>query len=61
MAAMFDAFGNYTGDDGLDAPTRTLDQTQATTPNAPPGVFTGQPVYTEDGGVSNLRRNPETG
>ena len=58
---MYDAFGNYTGDDGLDAPTRTLDQTQATTPNAPPGVFTGQPVYTEDGGVSNLRRNPETG
>ncbi len=40
---------------------KTLVQTQATTPNAPPGVNTGLPVFTEDGGVSNLRQNSETG
>ena len=43
------------------AALKTLVQTQATTPNAPPGVNTGLPVFTEDGGVSNLRQNPETG
>lgn len=40
----------------------TFDQSQATSPDAPPGVNTGGlPVVTEDGGISNLRRNPETG
>lgn len=40
----------------------TLEQTQATSPNVPSGVDNGGlPVYTEDGGISNLRRNPETG
>ena len=35
---------------------------QATSPRVPSGVNNGGlPVYTEDGGVSNLRRNPETG
>jgi len=35
---------------------------QATSPNVPAGVNNGGlPVITEDGGVSNLRRNPETG
>lgn len=40
---------------------KTLSQTQATSPNVPPGVNNGLPVFTEDGGVSNLRQNPETG
>lgn len=69
MAAMYDPLGNYIGDDGLDPPVKTLEQTQATSPNVPSGVNNGLPitgspglaVITEDGGVSNLRRNPETG
>lgn len=40
---------------------KTLIQTQATSPDVPPGVNNGLPVFTEDGGVSNLRQNPETG
>ena len=74
---MYDALGNYIGDDGADtqvaAPVKprvkTFAQTQATSPAVPPGVRNGSPpvvtvglpVLTEDGGISNLRRNPETG
>lgn len=38
---MFDALGNYIGDDGLDAPVKPLDRTQATSPNVPAGVNNG--------------------
>lgn len=41
MAAMYDALGNYIGDDGLDAPVKTLQQTQATSPKVPAGVANG--------------------
>ncbi len=41
MAAMYDALGNYIGDDGLDAPVKTLQQTQATSPKVPAGVNNG--------------------
>ena len=44
------------GDQGLDGPTRTTEQTQATDPYAQ-----GINVRAEDGTLSNLRRNPETG
>lgn len=53
---MYDALGNYIGDDGLDAPTRTLQETQATTPRAPAGVYTGR-----SNSGSNLRPNTKTG
>lgn len=49
-------------DTNTDPPVRTFDQTQATSPDVPPGVNNGGlPVFTEDGALSNLKRNPETG
>lgn len=44
------------GDQGLDGQTRTTEQTQATN-----GYDKGINIYTEDGSLSNFRRNPETG
>jgi hypothetical protein len=44
------------GDQGLDGRTRTTEQTQATN-----GYDKGINIYTEDGSLSNFRRNPETG
>jgi len=44
------------GTTGTDAPTRTTEQTQATDPYAQ-----GINVRAEDGTLSNLRKNPETG
>ena len=44
-------------DGGLDAPTRTLEQTQSVQLDNTAGL----PVIAEDGTVSGLRRNPETG
>ena len=44
------------GDRGLDGQTRTTEQTQATN-----GYDKGINIYTEDGTLSNFRRNPETG
>jgi hypothetical protein len=44
------------GTTGTDAPTRTTEQTQATN-----GYNQGINIYTEDGTLSNFRRNPETG
>ncbi len=41
MAAMYDALGNYIGEDGLDAPVKTLQQTQATSARVPAGVNNG--------------------
>ena len=44
------------GTTGTDGPTRTTEQTQATN-----GYDRGINIYTEDGTLSNFRRNPETG
>jgi len=44
------------GDQGLDGRTRTTEQTQATN-----GYDKGINIYTEDGSLSNFRRNPDTG
>jgi hypothetical protein len=44
------------GDSGTDGPLRTTEQTQATN-----GYDKGINIYTEDGTLSNFRRNPETG
>ncbi|WP_353480116.1 hypothetical protein [Haliscomenobacter sp.] len=46
----------YSGDQGLDGQTRTTEQTQATN-----GYDQGINVRAEDGTLSNLRKNPETG
>ena len=56
MAAMYDQFGNYIGDDGINSAVRTLQETQATTPNAPPGVYTGK-----SSSGSNLKKTPTPG
>ena len=44
------------GTTGTNGPTRTTEQTQATN-----GYNRGINIYTEDGTLSNFRRNPETG
>ena len=44
------------GDSGTDGPVRTTERTQATN-----GYDKGINIYTEDGTLSNFRRNPETG
>ena len=44
------------GDSGTNGPVRTTERTQATN-----GYDKGINIYTEDGTLSNFRRNPETG
>lgn len=50
-----------TEDTGTDAPVRTTEQTQATSGYDTTGNVTGVDVRGDDGSVSNLRKNPETG
>ena len=52
---------NGGGDSGTDAPVRTTEQTQATNGYDATGNTIGVDVRGEDGTVSNLRKNPETG
>jgi len=49
------------GDTGTDGPLRTTEQTQATNGYDTNGNAVGLNVRAEDGTLSNLRKNPETG
>ena len=52
---------NTGGETGTNAPVRTTEQTQATNGYDTDGNAVGLNVRAEDGSLSNLRRNPDTG